>query len=534
MGRFVYLYGLSVFLIVSLFGCNVPMGMDWAPSESRNVAGQPLFESDAAQPEIPESNSGDKYEDVGTNPFILVEGDPLSTFAADVDTASYDIFRRDINNGVLPVPTSVRLEEYVNYFDYDYPVPIPDLDGPFTLTLDAAPNPFTEGTDLISIGIRGRDMEAEKKPTNLVFLVDTSGSMSSSLKIGLVKLVLKETLEVLYETDTVSIVTYAGNTSVALEATPVSDKAAILQAIDNLGAHGSTAGAAGLTLAYNQAEAAFIDDGMNHILLCTDGDFNVGPSSDDALVELVEEKRKTGITFTVLGFGTGNLNDSMMEKISNAGNGVYGVISDADQAINYVYTRMLSTMLFIAQDMKIQVEFNPELVLAYRLLGYENRAIKDEEFRDDKVDAGEVGAGHTVTALYEIVRIGDLVPVPEGAPDLVDNPPFDGETQVASDELCRVKIRYKDVGATEDDPAHEVWKSISSVAGDLSETSGDMQWAASVAAISEVLKESPYASNEKLDIAVSLIHANTGNDPLRIEFAELLDQAVLLLAENPN
>ena len=176
MGRFVYLYGLSVFLIVSLFGCNVPMGMSWAPSESRNVAGQPSFDSDTAQPEIPGSNTGDKYEDVGTNPFILVEGDPLSTFAADVDTASYDIFRRDINNGVLPVPASVRLEEYVNYFDYDYPVPIPDLDGPFTLTLDAAPNPFTEGTDLISIGIRGREMEAEKKPTNLVFLVDTSGS----------------------------------------------------------------------------------------------------------------------------------------------------------------------------------------------------------------------------------------------------------------------------------------------------------------------------------------------------------------------
>ncbi|MBR57519.1 MAG: hypothetical protein CMH54_05595 [Myxococcales bacterium] len=534
MKRFVYLYGLCVLLIVSLFGCQMPMGMHETASDARHRPGAPMVASEGQVPEIPVDNTGDTFEDVGTNPFVLVDGDPLSTFAADVDTASYDIFRRDINNGLLPVPTSVRLEEYVNYFDYDYPVPIPDLDGPFTLTLDSAPNPFTEGTDLISIGIRGREMAAEKKPTNLVFLVDTSGSMSSTLKIGLVKLVLKETLEVLYDTDTISIVTYAGNTSVALEATPVSDKAAILQAIDDLGAHGSTAGAAGLTLAYEQAETAFIEDGMNHILLCTDGDFNVGPSSDDALVDLIEEKRKTGITFTVLGFGTGNLNDSMMEKISNAGNGVYGVISDADQATNYVYTRMLSTMLFIAQDMKIQVEFNPEQVLAYRLLGYENRAIKDEEFRDDKVDAGEVGAGHTVTALYEIVRTGGLVPVPEGAPELVDNPPFDGETQVEADELCRVKIRYKEVGATEEDPAFEVWKSISTVSDDLSDASADMQWAASVAAISEVLKGSPYASMEKLELAVSLIHANIGNDPLRVEFAALLDQAMLLLTENPN
>lgn len=493
----------------------------------------------------PPDNSGDKYENVGTNPFVLTSADPYSTFAADVDTASYDIFRRDVGLGILPQADSVRLEEYVNYFHYDYPLPTASGGNsahmgsttpsePFRIDVAAAPSPLDGETTMLRIGIQGMPMEAmERKPVNLVFLIDVSGSMSSASKLPLVKKVLTETLDVLQPTDTVSIVTYAGSTGVALAPTPVSNKAAISSKINSFTSGGSTNGAGGIHLAYQQAESAFVDDGINHVILCSDGDFNVGVSSDQGLVELIEEKRKSGVTLTVLGFGIGNLNDSMMEAITNAGNGTYGVISDEDHAIDYVHKRMLSSLYFIAKDMKIQVVFNPDKVLAYRLLGYENRDIADEDFVDDTVDAGEVGAGHTVTALYELVMSGESVPMADSLPPSDEASALLGEEMsVMPEELVRVAVRYKTPGASEADAALEVSQGLTAteVAGSLAAADEDFRWAAAVAALAEVVKGSPYVTDQTLTTAGSIITAYTGLDADKAELKAYFQAFVELQA----
>jgi Ca-activated chloride channel family protein len=491
--------------------------------------------SDAGEDENLEADaeSNSQFEPVGTNPYVIVASDPQSTFAVDVDTASYDLFIQQMGLGNLPNPDSVRLEEWVNYFPYDFPAPTWDEDQPFKITLDGSLNPFVEGTTLLSVGIKGKVVPKEaQRDSNLVFLVDTSGSMGwQPTKLPLVKKTLKMTLDILYPTDTISLVTYAGNTAVKLPPTTVADKSTIIDAIDSLGSGGGTAGADGLNLAYAQANAGFIEGGLNHVLLCTDGDFNIGPSLDEALLKLIEEKRKTGITLTVLGYGSDNLNDSMMEKISNAGNGVYGIISSEQQATDYVMNRMLSTMLLIAKDMKIQVEFNPAKVHAFRLLGYENRAIADHLFRDDTVDAGEIGSGHTVTALYELVLTGDELPVVEGAPEPEDGDPYDGKLEVSDDELVRVKVRWKELEDGEEDPASEVQDSFTEdmVAELPEDTSSEMQWAAAVAAFAEIVKGSPYGTVDNLPTIQALVDANHQEDVTRLEFQALLNQAIQLL-----
>lgn len=489
---------------------------------------------DPDESDVP-ANQGDDYEPVGTNPFVVAVHDPQSTFAVDVDTASYDIFRRDIGYGWLPHEDGVRLEEFVNYFPYDYEAPAFDAEEPFLVHVEAAPNPL-RATTLVRIGIKGADAPPEeKKATNLVFLIDVSGSMTSQHKLPLVKTVLLEALEVLDPEDTVSIVTYAGSVGVRLEPTAVADKDTIVDVIEDLDAGGSTSGAAGIDLAYDQAEAGFIVGGINHVVLCTDGDFNVGPSSDEALVAMIEEKRTTGITLTVLGFGVGNLNDAMMEKVSNAGNGVYGVISSVDQAIDYVHKRLLSALHFIAKDVKIQVDFHADHVLAYRLLGYENRALLDEQFIDDTVDAGEIGAGHTVTALYEVVLTGQAIPQADGAPDPTDGDPFDGEVSVQAGELCRVKIRYKSPDATEDDAARqmEIGLDVDDVMTSFGDADADFKWAVGIAAFAEILKGSPYGDMGHLEQLTSFAAENAGTDPDRAEFLYLLDQALDLLLPEP-
>jgi Ca-activated chloride channel family protein len=488
---------------------------------------------EAEPPPADPDNEGDEYQAVGTNPFTLTAYDPLSTFAADVDTASYDIFRRDINDGTLPIPDSVRLEEYVNYFRYDYPAPAHDSPDPFQISLAAAPNLLDRDTVMLRVGIQGK-AAPPRDPANLVFLVDTSGSMSSADKLPLVREMLLMTLEVLEPEDKVSIVTYAGTVGVALEPTSIADYGVIESAIRSLGSGGSTAGAAGIELAYEQAEAGLIDGGINHVFLCTDGDFNVGISDTDQLVALIEDKRETGITFTALGFGSGNLNDAMMEAISNAGNGQYAVISDLGQAQRYVGERLLSTMLLIAKDMKLQVEFNPVEVYAYRLLGYENRAIADEQFRDDTVDAGEIGAKHRVTALYELVLLGSEIPAPEGAPQPKDGEAYTGEVEVDPADLVLVKVRYKDVDATETDPAYEVNAHLApaEVATSYTALDSDFQWALSIAAFAEILKDSPYADATALPIVESVFSdSDNQSDNDRVEFAGLFAQAQALLAQ---
>jgi Ca-activated chloride channel homolog len=478
------------------------------------------------------ATSGDQFEPPGTNPFVLTTADPLSTFGVDVDTASYDIFRRDIEDGRLPDPDSVRLEEFVNVFDYDYPAPTEEFEDPFSISLSAGPGLYEANTTLLRVGIQGKLAPEERGQANLVFLVDVSGSMTSSDKLPLVKVVLTEALEVLEPTDLVSIVTYAGSTAVALMPTPVAEKQQISAVINALGAGGSTAGGAGMTLAYQQAEAGFIQGGINHIVMCTDGDFNVGLASDAAMLDLISEKRQTGVTLTTLGFGTGNLNDSMMEKVSNAGNGMYSVISSEDQAIAYANERLLSTMLHLAKDMKVQVEFNRDRVLAFRLLGYEDRAIADDDFRDDVVDAGEIGVGHRVTALYELVLAGGAVPPAEGAPALIDGPVYEGPVEVSPSDLVLVKIRYKQPGASETDEAHEVALALAgdAVSSDLAELDPDYRWAAATAAFAEILKQSPYARPDLLDAIGDILHADAGTtDPDRAEFAALFDRAKAML-----
>ncbi len=519
---------IAIGCMAAALGCgdDSDMAMDYMGAYHPNAGRAPV--------EAPPKNEGDNYEAVGTNPYELAAADPFSTFAADVDTASYDIFRRDIGQGLLPVKAGVRLEEYVNYFSYDYSAPDADSDVPFAIALEAADSPFTAGATTLRIGIKGKRLEdVGKRPTNLVFLIDISGSMSSSDKLPLVQKVLTETLEVLDADDTVAIVTYAGSTGVALAPTKVSEKAAIAQTINSFAAGGSTAGAAGITLAYQQAEAAFLEGGINHVILCTDGDFNVGVSSTTSLVELIEQKRKSGITLTALGFGMGNLNDAMMEAVTNAGNGTYGVISDIDQAISYVHKRLISGLTFIAKDMKIQVVFNPEKVLAYRLLGYENRAIADEDFDNDAVDAGEVGAGHTVTALYEVIGADGAVPVVEGAAALdLEAAPYEGELDVDGDELVRVLVRWKDTGASEEDAAHETASALTEdeITDDFAATSADFRWATAIAAFAEILKASPYADDEHLGAIQAIVEANAGDAPQREEFVTLMAKALQLLA----
>lgn len=472
-----------------------------------------------------------------TNPFVMADADPLSTFAVDVDTASYDIFRQHVNSGDLPSTQLVRLEEYVNAFDYEYMAPDAE-DGfghPFALDVESAPSPFND-TTLLRVGIRGQDfadMAKGSAPANITWLVDVSGSMSNPFKLGLVKTFATEALKALPEGSNMSIVTYAGSTRVALPST--SDKAVIQSAFSSLSAGGSTAGGAGITLAYQQAQAGFVEGGTNVVILCSDGDFNVGLSSTDALVELIKEKRKTGIMLSVYGFGMSNLNDSMFELVSNAGNGTYAVISDEDQAIDYAHHNLLQNINYVAQDVKVQVAFNEDLVAAYRLLGYENRAIADEDFKNDVIDAGEIGADHRVTALYELVLTNGTIPTPAGAPAVQTTP----ESKVAALELepapagslVQVRLRYKQVGASQDDAAQQVDYTLmpAIVGASFEGASSDFQWAVAVAGWAEILKASPFAPAAQTELIRSIVDANVGQAGDRNEFKGLLEKALALL-----
>jgi Ca-activated chloride channel homolog len=477
-------------------------------------------------------NSGDIYVPVGTNPFIATRHDPFSTFAADVDTASYDIFRRDITLGALPQPASVRLEEYVNYFKYAYPAPAATDEIPFKISLGAARDVFERHTTLLRVGIQAADPPAfVKRPANVVFLIDCSGSMADPNKLPLVQRLVIDALEVLEPTDKVSIVTYAQTALVRLPPTPASQRAAITAVVNGLVASGGTAGADALGLAYAQAQAGHIEGGINHIILSTDGDFNIGPSSTAELLNLVRSKRLTGVTLTTLGFGVGNLNDQMMEAVSDAGNGMYSVISSAELADRYASERLLRTMTHVAKDMKIQVEFNPAKVLAYRLLGYEDRAIADTDFRNDRVDAGEVGAGHRVTALYELVLAGQSLALKPGQPAILDGIASDLPAEISPQDLVLVKVRHKPVTATDATPASEVAVSLSpsELRDTVADCDPDLRWAAAVAAFSEILKNSPFADPSFLPIITEIVTAQANRDAERTEFAALFGKAKGLL-----
>lgn len=419
---------------VLLAGCNSQQGS----STSYRSAPQEMVEADqAAAPE-----NAERYARNDVAAVRAVAQEPVSTFAVDVDTAAYANVRRFLTQGQLPPKDAVRAEELINYFRYDYPLP-QDRSAPFSITTDVAQTPWNPETRLLRIGLRGYDLSrAQRPPANLVFLVDVSGSMDEPDKLPLVKRALGMVADNMKAGDHVSIVVYAGAAGVVLE--PTSSPAAVRAALTDLSAGGSTAGGEGIALAYAMARRNFREDGVNRVILASDGDFNVGVTDQTQLEQLIEKNRDDGITLTVLGFGQGNLNDAMMESIADKGNGNYAYVDGIDEARKVLDTELASTLFTIAKDVKVQVEFNPAAVSQYRLIGYENRALREQDFQNDKVDAGDIGAGHQVTAIYEIVPAGAKGWLPDrhfAANRRPEGAGAGGGT--ASGELAQVRLRYK-------------------------------------------------------------------------------------------
>ena len=465
--------------------------------------------------------------------FVSVRDNPLSTFSADVDTASYANVRRFIESGTLPPVDAVRIEELVNYFPYRYEPPAVDKDGaaaPFAAAIETASAPWAPEHRLVRIGLKGREVAtAERGAANLVFLLDVSGSMSATNKLPLVKESMRLLLKRLRADDRVAIVTYANGSGLALASTPVAKEREILAAVDALVASGGTNGAMGIQLAYDVAKANFVEGGINRVVLCTDGDFNVGATSEGELVRLIEEKAKTGVFLTVLGFGMGNLMDSLLQQIADRGNGSYGYVDTRREAEKLLVEQATGTLLTIAKDVKLQVEFNPAQVSAYRLIGYEKRTLAKEDFANDQVDAGEVGAGHTVTALYEVVPVGAREAEGEDVEELRYAPRravADVPREVA-DELLTVKVRYKE-------PAGEVSRKAEFPVKDggaaFADASEDLKFAAAVAAFGMVLRDSEHKGTADLAAVEQWAEAGLSHDPggYRAEFVRLVRAARVL------
>ncbi len=446
---------------------------------------------------------------------------PLSTFSIDVDTGSYSNVRRLLTAGSLPPRDAVRVEELINYFDYDYPRP-EDTRVPFRVHSEIAATPWNSNTYLLHIGIKGYEVSAAQLPAaNLVFLVDVSGSMDDPNKLGLLRTSLQMLAGKLRARDRVSLVVYAGASGVVLEPTAGDQRLKIERALARLSAGGSTNGAAGIELAYQMAQQAYIAGGINRVLLATDGDFNVGVTDFQALKNLVEEKRKTGISLTTLGFGSGNYNDQLMEQLADAGNGNYAYIDTLNEAQKVLVDQMSATLQTIASDVKIQVEFNPALVAEYRLLGYENRVLRREDFTNDQVDAGEIGAGHSVTALYEIALVG-------GAGQRIDELRYGTAVApvAAGDELAFIKLRYKAPGTTHSVPLSQAVRA-SDIVRQAGATSDDFRFAASVAAFGQLLRGGTYTGGFGYDDVLQLARTARGPDPYvyRGDFIRLVNLA---------
>lgn len=461
----------------------------------------------------------EEYDAVHENIFHDALRNPLSTFSIDVDAASYSNVRRFINNGQHPPKDAVRIEEMVNYFDYDYDQP--NNDDPFQVVTEISAAPWNTNHKLVHIGLQGKKIPMENLPSsNLVFLIDVSGSMESPNKLPLLKASFKMLVEELRPQDYVSIVVYAGAAGLVLEPTSGDDKRKIIKALDQLQAGGSTAGGEGINLAYTVAKEHFKEGGNNRVILATDGDFNVGESSNASMERLIEEKRKDGIFLTVLGFGMGNYKDSKMEILSDKGNGNYAYIDNITEARKVLVTEFGGTLFTIAKDVKLQLEFNPAKVKAYRLIGYENRMLKSEDFNNDKKDAGELGSGHTVTALYEIIPVGvesEFYKIDELKYQTTKVDP----SASASKDLLTIKLRYKK-------PDEDVSKLIIHTLQDgnvpVDKTSDNFRWSASVAAFGMLLRESEYCKNFSYDKVIQLAEASRGRDKegYRIEFINMV------------
>ncbi|MEE4354821.1 MAG: VWA domain-containing protein [Desulfococcaceae bacterium] len=467
----------------------------------------------------------EQYDNIQEKGFKSPRHDPLSTFSIDVDTASYANVRRFLNANRLPPADAVRIEELINYFDYDYPQP--EGKEPFSLHMETADCPWKNEHRLLHVGIQGRNIPMDKIPAmNLVFLLDVSGSMNSPDKLPLLKKAFRLLCDELREKDRVAIVVYAGAAGLVLESTPGSKKETILNALEKLAAGGSTAGAQGIVQAYKVAKENFISGGNNRIILATDGDFNVGVSSDGELVRMVEEKREEGIFLTVLGFGTGNIKDSKMEKLADKGNGNYAYIDSLLEAKKVLVKEMGGTLFTIAKDVKIQIEFNPAKIKAYRLIGYENRILNKEDFNDDTKDAGELGAGHSVTALYELIPAGSAESVP-GVDDLKYQ-----KTQVQSSaadaaEMLTLKLRYKEPDGSQ---SRLLVRSLTDRHTSFEKASENLRFSASVAALGMLLRNSEYKGNTTYGKIIGMARKARGKDEegYRAEFIRMAEQAEML------
>ena len=461
----------------------------------------------------------ESYKEINENIFKRVTTAPLSTFSIDVDKASYSNVRRMINNGQEVPEDAVKVEEMINYFNYDYSQPTGEH--PFAIHTTVAATPWNKDTKLVKIALQGKEVPLDNVPaSNLVFLLDVSGSMNAPNKLPLLKSAFKLLTGQLREKDKVAIVVYAGAAGVVLPATEGNNKTAIFEALEKLEAGGSTAGGAGIEMAYKIARENFIKGGNNRVILATDGDFNVGASSDRAMEDLIEEKRESGVFLTVLGFGMGNYQDSKLETLAQKGNGNHAYIDTMQEAKRVLGTEFGGTIYTIAKDVKIQVEFNPAKVQAYRLIGYENRLLNDEDFNDDKKDAGELGSGHTVTALYEIIPTGVKSKFLKDVDDLKYS---EKKTQKNSDELLTVKFRYQE-------PQGSKSKLLTRVVEDkTSAMDPDFKFASAVALFGMQLRDSEFTNNAPVDMVISLAEEGRGKDPegYRAEFIRLVSTAAV-------
>ena len=480
-----------------------------APVSAARLPGQMIM--------LPPPQSTERYSQITENPVKLVAENPVSTFSIDVDTGSYSNVRRMLNHGQLPPSDAVRVEELINYFPYDYALPTSKR--PFAVHTELAPAPWNSERVLLSIGIKGQDVAKQNlPPANLVFLVDVSGSMGSPDKLPLLQSSLKLLVNQMRAQDRIALVTYASGTQVVLPSTSGSEKATINAAIDALRASGSTAGASGLQLAYSAAQQGFIKNGINRILLATDGDFNVGVSDTAQLKSMIEEKRKSGISLSTLGFGTGNYNEAMMEQIADVGDGAYSYIDNLMEGHKVLVNEMTSTLATIARDVKVQVEFNPAVVKEYRQIGYENRQLNREDFNNDKVDAGDIGAGHTVTALYELTLVGS-----KGSIDPLRYKKAAKAHDALDSELGFLRLRYKPVQANTSELI-EVPLQRSAIKP-FASAGNEFRFATAVAGYGQLLRGGKYTGNWSYADARQLAAGSLGKDNFgyRGEFLRMID-----------
>jgi Ca-activated chloride channel family protein len=513
-------------LLLALAACNQTFRQSQSePTDalSRKVAASADSVSTITANENEDSKfNTEEYGNIVENSFLAATKEPLSTFSIDVDEAAYSNVRRFIENGTLPPKGAVRLEELVNYFDYDYTPP--QNDDPFAVHTEIAACPWNEQHRLVQIGLKGKEIATDKlPPANLVFLIDVSGSMDEPNKLPLVQSSMKLLTDQLRENDRVAIVVYAGAAGLVLPSTPGSNKTKIKEAIDNLQAGGSTAGADGIKLAYKIAKENFSAKGNNRVILATDGDFNVGTSSDDELVTLIEAERKSNIFLTVLGFGMGNYKDNKMQQLADKGNGNHAYIDNLNEAKKVLVHEFGSTLFTIAKDVKVQVEFNPAKVQSYRLLGYENRILQKEDFNDDKKDAGELGAGHTVTALYEIIPVG----VKDEFTGKVDDLKYQTPAVTNNDftnEMLTIKLRYK---KPDGDESKLIVHPVADENISIANSSDNFRFSAAVASFGMLLRNSDFKQNATYETVLQLAKSAKGKDMngYRSEFITLVEKA---------